>query len=371
MLSTLQPTFASMLPLQPTNSDLASCYVQRYDDLQAAVKTRKANTSIHEFLRRHWIAHGKLEGRNPFCHSSTAADPREPDVGRAGRGHAHGNEQPPGSRTNVSAMDHWRDCSDRRYRDMKDQFERFGYVYYSSCSLRRRKQLLPSLAGFTRDKLGSLGTGYRAQDGWKQVESVADAAADHDINAFLAYLHDGRRATPFQTLNFARGTQQATHSDVVHFDTLPTRGLMAAVWLALEDIHPTAGPLVFYPGSHRAGLWDFPQLGMPNAMPAEKKTSYFRYVAKLKGVIETLGLRPSYASDVARGDAFVWAASLLHGGSTVLDPNRTRLSQVTHYWIDGAERYWVPRVSGPNGPPHLKDERDWSQLARLAAHHAH
>jgi hypothetical protein len=33
-----------------------------------------------------------------------------------------------------------------------------------------------------------------------------------------------------------------------------------------------------------------------------------------------------------RGLAVVWAANLLHGGSPIHDPTRTRGSQVTHYY---------------------------------------
>ena len=43
----------------------------------------------------------------------------------------------------------------------------------------------------------------------------------------------------------------------------------------------------------------------------------------------------------------IWAASLLHSGSPILDSNRTRLSQVSHYFFDqGANTtYWIPSVS--------------------------
>jgi len=49
-----------------------------------------------------------------------------------------------------------------------------------------------------------------------------------------------------------------------------------------------------------------------------------------------------------KGESFAWSASLLHGGSKVKDPSRTRKSQVTHYFLTGAKKYWVPRKSAPS-----------------------
>ena len=68
----------------------------------------------------------------------------------------------------------------------------------------------------------------------------------------ILYIHD-RGAFSFLTLNFRVGTQQLTHSDIVH---LPERGLMSAAWVALKDIHPDSCPLVWFPGSHKLVFWE-------------------------------------------------------------------------------------------------------------------
>ena len=44
---------------------------------------------------------------------------------------------------------------------------------------------------------------------------------------------------------------------------------------------------------------------------------------------------------ITRGQAFIWAANLFHGGSAIADPARTRLSQVTHYYFRGCS-YFTP-----------------------------
>ena len=155
----------------------------------------------------------------------------------------------------------------------------------------------------------------------------------------LALLEDlyGRRPLPFQTLNFLRGTQQAPHSDALHFSTIP-EGFMCGVWVALEDIDMENGPLVYYPGTHK----------LPYVRPAdfgveakwENYPSYEHYVADL---IERQGLEPEYGT-VKKGQAIIWAANLLHGGATQGDRSRTRLSQVTHYFFEGC-RYYTPMAS--------------------------
>jgi len=88
----------------------------------------------------------------------------------------------------------------------------------------------------------------RVQDAWKTVPEVHRLAVNRHILRLLADLY-GRRAFPFQTLNFPVGTQQHFHTDSVHFSSCPER-FMAGVWVAFEDIDADNGPLVYYPGSH-------------------------------------------------------------------------------------------------------------------------
>ena len=50
-----------------------------------------------------------------------------------------------------------------------------------------------------------------------------------------------------QTIASHKGSQQAPHSDSIHMTTYPL-GYLTAAWIAMEDIHPDSGPLVYYPG---------------------------------------------------------------------------------------------------------------------------
>ncbi|KAJ1423365.1 hypothetical protein B484DRAFT_465072 [Ochromonadaceae sp. CCMP2298] len=236
-----------------------------------------------------------------------------------------------------------KDCNGKDYAELKNLYERDGGVVFKSCSL--RSEVLDEAGDFTRNIVGV----GRAQDAHKSEASVLQVAIDPHTLEFLSYLND-RKAFPFQTLNFPVGTQQAIHSDVVHFDTLPTRGLMTAAWVAFEDIHPDSGPLRWYPKSHKLGVWDIDELGIRgkfgDRVHLTRDPIYEFYEREVQATIDRLRL-PSEVALLRRGESFLWAASLLHGGSAVHDKSKSRLSQVTHYWLEGADKYWTPLVSHP------------------------
>jgi hypothetical protein len=214
-----------------------------------------------------------------------------------------------------------KDCSGKLYSELKSSFHLNGYVVFKSCSI--TPEVLNAASEFT----GSIKT-TRVGDAFMKEDSVLQLATDPDTLEFLGYIHN-RGAFPFQTLNFPVATQQPTHSDVIHFDTLPTRGLMTAAWVALEDIHPDSGPLIYYPGSHKMGLWDVDELGIrleTNSVSAGGNTAPM-YERKLQETIDRLQLQPAYGV-LKKGESFVWAASLLHGGSKLNNPKLTRRSQV-------------------------------------------
>ncbi|MEO0991468.1 MAG: phytanoyl-CoA dioxygenase family protein, partial [Pseudomonadota bacterium] len=103
-------------------------------------------------------------------------------------------------------------------------------------------------------KLVGIGPDKPGEPGGRVMNFVANPharsiACNDAVIALLSRLY-GRRAFPFQTLNFGMGTQQHYHSDSVHFSSVPER-FMCGVWVALEDIGPDQGPLVYYPGSHK------------------------------------------------------------------------------------------------------------------------
>ena len=101
----------------------------------------------------------------------------------------------------------------------------------------------------------------------------------------------GREPLPFQTLNFKLGTQQAAHSDALHFNSMPA-GFMCGVWVALEDIDMDNGPLVYYPGSHK-----LPELTMQDIGAEAREDEYPKYEQYIRRVIEREGLEARLRHD--------------------------------------------------------------------------
>ncbi len=184
----------------------------------------------------------------------------------------------------------------------------------------------------------------RATDAWTVSPSVKQIALAPAVLELLRTLY-GREPQPFQTLNFRVGTQQRTHADAVHFDTEPP-ALMCGVWVALEDVDMDCGPLVYYPGSHKLPKVTPSDVGI-EIEPGQEAVSHEEYEARYEPFVEQLiereGLEARYGT-INKGQALVWAANLLHGGSPVRVPGRTRRSQVTHYFFAGS-RLWTPLLS--------------------------
>lgn len=180
----------------------------------------------------------------------------------------------------------------------------------------------------------------RVQDAWQFDEDVRAIAANPAVLDLLGKLY-GRKPFPFQTLNFPVGTQQAAHSDSVHFSSLPER-FMCGVWLAMEDIPAEAGPVFYVPGSHRWPIVSNAMIGRrgfgSDTRSAQAPFSdAWRAMCKANDAQE----EPFLAR---KGQALIWCANLLHGGSKQIDPTLTRWSQVTHYFFEDCI-YYTPAFS--------------------------
>ncbi len=228
--------------------------------------------------------------------------------------------------------------------------------------------------GCWREKPGDLAYAY---DGPARLMTHADEAHDrhsgyriHDLHSHCAaarslYLNRqifdwvnllfGEEAVAIQSLYFEFGSQQTLHRDPVVVP-INADGHMIAAWIALEDIHPDCGPLVYIPGSHRLPYF-------------ETRPGDYRFDAQHMGpeLVERgmaweeeqrrrHGLEPRLFTP-RRGEVLLWHASLTHGGSEVRDPRLTRKSLVVHFssrstydvrystrvaeLVDGEER-WQP-----------------------------
>jgi hypothetical protein len=206
---------------------------------------------------------------------------------------------------------------------------------------RIRKGLAPRLGIDDEDressKFGGIG---RIQDAWQFDTDVQAIAANPVVLDLLSRLY-GRQAFPFQTLNFPVGTQQHFHTDAVHFSSIPPR-FMCGVWLAMEDIALDAGPLHYVPGSHKWPVLDNSLIGRRGAdqQIGSAQEPFHNAWDALIAEHNT----PAQHFLARKGQALIWCANLLHGGSVQTNPNLTRWSQVTHYFFDDCV-YYTPAFS--------------------------
>ena len=195
----------------------------------------------------------------------------------------------------------------------------------------------------------------RVMDAWRENDDVRKIATNSHVRDLVSYLY-GRQAFPFQTLNFPVGTQQHFHSDAVHFSSLPER-FMCGVWLAMEDVGPDQGPLLYYPGSHKWPIYTRQHIGERYIPERGRHQSIFEPLwARLVDIhkIEPVRFYPK------KGQALIWAANLLHGGDHHKSPHLTRWSQVTHYYFDDCV-YYTPLASNePEGEFFRRDPVDIS-----------
>ena len=193
--------------------------------------------------------------------------------------------------------------------------------------------------GFDRDYTKVVGT--RLTDLWIMSEAV-QALATHQRTSQIVESLLGSESFPFQTLNFPTGSEQAAHTDLIHFSTKPYGG-MCGVWVALEDIADDAGPLFFYPSSHRLRPHVFESYGLNADGFGSQGPAYAQYEKLLKGRMEYLGFKKQLFLG-RKGDVLIWHANLVHGGEPRVHPTKSRFSQVTHWFC--RQREYLSPVNG-------------------------
>ena len=139
----------------------------------------------------------------------------------------------------------------------------------------------------------------------------------------------GEQAVATQSLYFEFGSQQALHRDSIVVPT-PVFGRLLASWIALEDIDPRSGALMYVPGSQKIPFYEF-EAGQymfdGRRMGGDQAVAAMRYHDEESA---RRGLAPKLF-EAKRGDVLIWHSALLHGGGPVSDEKLTRKSFVVHY----------------------------------------
>jgi ectoine hydroxylase-related dioxygenase (phytanoyl-CoA dioxygenase family) len=172
---------------------------------------------------------------------------------------------------------------------------------------------------------------YRIADFHSHCPAALDLYLDPQIFRHVELIL-GQPAIATQSLYFEYGSQQPLHRDPVFVQTQPPSHLFAA-WIALEDVGPHCGPLVYVPGSHRLPYYQFEpgEWRLDNVRLSGRETEAMLEMAEFdRRQVDERGLE-TVKFTCKRGDALIWHASLLHGGAVVEDPTQTRKSFVVHF----------------------------------------
>jgi hypothetical protein len=169
---------------------------------------------------------------------------------------------------------------------------------------------------------------------FNNIHTISRAAArlslTREVMQFLGHVFQGPPCA-LQSLTFHRGSQQPIHVDYPYVRCQSPLAFLAASWIPLEDIHPDAGPLAYYPGSHRtevSGLFDWGGGSIVYEGDSQRQPQELSdYLAER---MAAAGIAPKVFCP-KKGDVLVWHGNLSHAGTAIADPDRTRRSYVTHY----------------------------------------
>jgi hypothetical protein len=179
-------------------------------------------------------------------------------------------------------------------------------------------------------------TGRKIMDAWQHSSLINEVFRNEEILKVFQFIFN-KKPIPFQTINFVYGSEQKPHSDFVHMTTEPL-GYLSAQWIALEDIQPNSGELMYYPGSHKLNYVLSEDYNTGNNALLIGENNYEHYEEKIEELIQQHNLQPQYFH-AKKGDVLIWHANLLHGGSIIKNPALTRKSMVGHYYADGVLCY--------------------------------
>jgi len=211
---------------------------------------------------------------------------------------------------------------------------------------RRRPTVADIFIGTPRERrtrlsdapLEARGAPYKLNDLYLESDLVRGLVLEERLAGILAELLEGAPLV-CNTLNLEFGSQQRDHTDSLYMSGGMDLRLVAS-WIALENGSPDAGPLRYYPGSHRIPPYLF-STGKMDAVDAEMP-AYTDYMAR---AIQQRGLSAqTFVPSI--GDVFLWHSQLFHGGEAIRNPALTRRSLVTHYW----RAQDIARLHGRVGP---------------------
>jgi phytanoyl-CoA hydroxylase len=203
----------------------------------------------------------------------------------------------------------------------------------------------------------------RLVDAYVHIEAALQALLSPDLVRFLALIYE-QPPHLFQGLSFHRGSQQGIHQDTAYVVSSDPMKL-AASWIALEDVQPGSGELMYYEGSHRLPEYKFSGQHKHWSPERDGLEQHAEWGRLLHENAQRLGM-PLRRFQPRKGDVFIWSADLAHGGSPIADKRLTRKSLVGHYCPIDAHPFYFEYLPERRTTSQLQSGRFSSQYFDLA-----
>lgn len=122
-----------------------------------------------------------------------------------------------------------------------------------------------------------------------------------------------------------------------------------AVWMALEEIHPEAGPFQFVPGSHRWPVVTQQKILQALSKKERDSAAWPKYSERIltriyEKRIEQEDVEIKEFIPASKGDILIWHAGLAHRGSKPKNANLIRKSLIAHYSGIGKRPDFPPAI---------------------------
>ncbi|MCB2082133.1 MAG: phytanoyl-CoA dioxygenase family protein [Rickettsiales bacterium] len=183
-----------------------------------------------------------------------------------------------------------------------------------------------------REKL-KLPGGYPTPIPYMNVDQIKDLCLIKPLADKLEELFDKPMGMHLNLTGWV-STERNWHQDE-YLNPPGVDGWYVAVWMALDDIHPDAGPFEYVPGSHKWDLvrrdkvleWIEPEERKRDTWPKTSErflTELFEKEVKKHGI-------ESRKFIAKKGDVLIWHSRLMHRGTKPNNPDLERRTIITHF----------------------------------------
>lgn len=174
---------------------------------------------------------------------------------------------------------------------------------------------------------------WRKNTPFMEVEELRDLALQPKLMSILAYLIGSEMALNL-CLHEWTSTERNVHQDD-YLNPPCVRNRYAAVWFALDDIHPDSGPFEYWPGTHKWPIMRQERLlaCYPPEMrfnPAWPSLTEPLVVRTIEDRLRAEGLKSEFFH-ARKGDALIWNGGLVHRGSYPKRRGMERRALIAHY----------------------------------------